>query len=470
MAFLFNEHFRSTARITYLNQFWLGQIVFNDSLSDWSSYTYHRGREYYPKFPVILQSDGLPWDIANAYLVRLAELKNPWEIESINTRAKGLLAYLRFLEDEKLDFLHLPTNHRLKAPYRFRSKLNELIHKGLSISYASNCIRAVIDFYKNIVRWELISQDSFSNVPYQKIEVFINYMNNYGFSRIKKVETSDISIKTPKSQLPCDHIRDGGSLRPLSVIEQQKLKVIVDSPNSNTALSLMIKISVTTGGRLQTICTLRNYHIDYLYEQLQSNQCSDRKNRSVELSTGMFRDIDTKNGVIQTLHFHPQLIEELAVYSLSEQHRKRMAHSYYGESRNNYLFLTRDGHPFYTSRHEMLARQAQESDQTNVIQRFPIKTGGAVETLFKRLVLELQKNHPEVNYFRFHDLRATFGMNLVRSLSAAGLSGLMLLMTVRDRMGHSDIAVTQRYLDFDEVLHDMNAITDTYEHHLFGGA
>jgi len=467
MAFLFSEHFRSNAKIIYLHQFRFGHIEFEKSAISWKSHSYIREHDFHPKFPVIIKGDGLPWDIANVYLVSLAKQKQPWEIEFINTRAKGLLAYLRFLEDSNLDFLHLPKNNRQKAPYRFRSRLKELINNGLSVSYASNCIRAVIDFYKHIVKWKLINEALLDNAPYKEIEVYISYISSGGFSRIKRVETSDISIKVPETKIPMDRIKDGGLLRPLSVTEQRILKSYISSPNSNTSLSLMMKIAITTGARLQTICTLRSYHIDYLYSELEINRRLEKQSVRIELSTGMFRDIDTKNGVLHSLRFSPSLIESLYIYSVSEASKKRMSSSYYGVTRDNYLFLTRDGNPFYTSKKEIHDRLEQGGSMTVNGTDFSIKSGGTVDHLLKVLVRTIQEKYPDAKTFRFHDLRATFGMNLVRNLSSSGISGLQLLIAVKDRMGHKDISVTQRYLDFDEMLTEMTSITEAYEKNLF---
>ncbi|MEZ8187560.1 hypothetical protein ACED29_17265 [Shewanella sp. 5S214] len=468
MAFKFNEHFNSSAKITYLNQFRFGQLEFDNPSASWQGHNYVREHDYYPKFPVLIQSNGLPWDIANSYLMSLVQQKQPWEMESVNTRAKGLLAYLRFLEHSNLNFLHLPKNNRQKAPYRFRAKLSELIYEGLSVSYAANCIRAVIDFYKHIVKWKLLNPEMLENSPYQTIESLIAYISGDGFSRIKKIEAADISIKIPAPQVPVDRIKDGGILRPLSIAEQRVLKTYIDSPDSNTALSLLIKIAVTTGARLQTICTIRNHHIDYLCSELESRRKAGKARISIELNTGRFRDIDTKNGTSHKLLFSPDIIECLYIYSISEVHEKRMFVSYYGKTRNNYLFLTRDGNPFYTSKKEILERQKEVAIPDINIKKFIIKTGGSVDKLLKNLVKSMLDNHVEVKSFRIHDLRATFGMNLVRRLSASGISGIKLLITVRDRMGHKDISVTQRYLDFDEMLSDMETTTELYEKNLFG--
>lgn len=469
MAFQFSEHFQSSAKLTFIRQFRLGHVEFSEDLGSWKENVYIREERFYPNFPVLIKSNGIPWDVANSYLLSLVEQKQPWEVESVKTRAKGLLAYLRFLEDAKLGYLHLPKNNREKAPYRFRGKLNELVYEGLSVSYASNCIRAVIDFYKHIVNRKIINEELMINSPYKISENLINYMNEYGFSRIKKVETTDISLKVPRSLTPVDRIRDGGTLRPLSLKEQKALKKYLDNEDSNTVLTLMIRIALTTGARLQTVCTIRIHHVDYLYSEMKNKVRNGERNSIVELSTGRFRDIDTKNGGDNRLVFSFKLIESLYLYSVSNVHKKRMSISFYGLSRSNYIFLSRNGNPFYTSKKEFLDYERRESYKDDAERReFIPRSGGSVDKLLKNLVGKMVENEPDINAFRFHDLRATFGMNLVRYLSSSGMSGVQLLVSVRDRMGHRDLSVTQRYLDFDEMINDMSVVTESYECNLFG--
>ena len=85
--------------------------------------------------------------------------------------------------------------------------------------------------------------------------------------------------------------------------------------------------------------------------------------------------------------------------------------------------------------------------------------------------------------FRFHDLRATYGVNLVRNEMAkvkqmeSNVSNIRgpyyfdILSKVQERMGHSNRLTTERYLKWSEKDDFYMDIQNRYEHMLseFGG-
>ena len=104
-----NTLFNSSARIIYLSSFHKQEISW---IKEDNEFKYHfsppRHNYHYPKMPVILQSNGLPWDIGNAYL--LGQLSNPTlsSMKTLVSRAIHLKYYLQYLEDTNQHFLDLP--------------------------------------------------------------------------------------------------------------------------------------------------------------------------------------------------------------------------------------------------------------------------------------------------------------------------------------------------------------------------
>lgn len=106
---------------------------------------------------------------------------------------------------------------------------------------------------------------------------------------------------------------------------------------------------------------------------------------------------------------------------------------------DEFVFLTRTGKPYYVN----------EDD----IELFGYSTerGSAIRHFTKKILEELKKVNQEFKY-QFHDLRATFGMNLIednmKALEKGDISQPYLLDLVRRRLNHSSVDVSMRYLRF----------------------
>lgn len=146
-----------------------------------------------------------------------------------------------------------------------------------------------------------------------------------------------------------------------------------------------------------------------------------------------------------------QLRDMLRDYMESEEHQERRSLSFYGDSRDNYLFLARNGSPFYTSLKEQSDRQDSKYSQRITAKdrvTFTVQEGNAVRNYLGRLIRDIRRDHPDFNAFRFHDFRATYGMNFVRDADTAGVKDVR--HELKARMGHSNFETTQAYLKFDE--------------------
>jgi integrase len=470
-TFRIRNQFDSTAKIIEISRFYFGSFEYSaracvDVTPD---FEFQRKPGWWPSFPVLIQSNGLPWEIGNAYLLKLVETKQPWDMETVKSRATYLLAYLRFLEDTGTDFMHFPFRKSERVTYVFKDTLQTFISQGLNPLYASNIINTVVDFYRTIATDEMIGENAFENLPFKDVHRFVKFFDEKGFGRFKNVTTSDIAIRHSKPHKRLDRIDDGGQLRPLTIDEQKKILSGFKKELCPYNLELMMRIALSTGARMQTVCTIRVCHIKEAYKKLIEENVS-----SIEIQAGNGAKneghlINTKRGKLHRLLFPKKLIEDLYVYLTSEYHQSRMEKSYYGKKDINYIFLTETSSPYYISKQEIIDRQDDQSHYSVNSKDFVQNKGDTVRMNLKKCREKLKLIHPELEYFKFHDLRATFGMNLVRKLTKKGYKSARILSEVQSRMGHSSIATTQAYLDFDQIIERYEQVAVEFEEELLGG-
>jgi len=470
-SFRIGDQFESKAKLIELSRFQFGDFTFSASAGSDSTpdYEFHKKPGWWPKVPVLIQGDGLPWEIGNAYLLKIIKEKQPWDMETVRSRANYLLAFLRFLEDSNTDFMHFPIRKSERVTYVFKSEMEKFITRGLAPHYASNIINTVVHFYRTIAKEDLIGESEFENTPFKDVHRFIKFCDERGFGRFKNVVTSDIAISHSKPSKRLDRIEDGGQLRPLRIEEQKAILSGFEAELCPYNLELMMRIALSTGARLQTVCTIRVCHIKRAYKKILKENVS-----SVEIQAGNgARDnghlINTKRGKLHRLIFPKKLIEDLYVYLNSEYHQSLMEKSYYGKNEINYLFLTDKSAPYYISKQEILDRQNDESHYSVNSKDFTQNKGDTVRMNLKKFRDDLRELHPELGYFKFHDLRATFGMNLVRKLDSKGYKSARILTEVRTRLAHTSLATTQEYLDFEQDDEKYESVSVEFEDELFGG-
>lgn len=467
-AFRIRDQFNSTARIIEITRFHFGKFTCSASSGDNSNlnFEFHRKPGWWPNVPVLIQGDGLPWEIGNAYLLKLIETKQPWDMETIKSRATYLLAYLRFLEDTGTDFMNFPSRRSERVTYVFKDTLQDFITRGLNPLYASNIMNTVVHFYRTIAEEGLVGEKEFRNSPFKDIHRFIKFLDARGFSRFKNITTSDLAISHAKLHKRLDRIVDGGQLRPLNIEEQRAILSGFEKEMCPLNLELMMRIALSTGARMQTVCTIRVHHIKTAYSKLMTENTPGIEIQAGNGAKNEGHLINTKHGKLHRLLFPRTLIEKLYIYLTSNHHQSLMKKSYYGTSDINYLFLTETGSPFYISRQEIMDRQNEESNNSVNSKDFVQNKGDTVRMNLKKFRQNLAKIYPELRYFKFHDLRATFGMNLVRTLSRKGYKSALILTEVKSRMGHSNIETTQGYLDFEQISERYEKISIEFEEQL----
>lgn len=458
-----SKSYESKASRLLIPEFRLLDVRFSDTcespaIPNYEFFQSHKG--YYPNFPVIIQGDGTPWEIGNLYLVHHLLSSPNYESRSYRSRADHLLDYLRFLEDEDLDFLYFPENDLLKVTYRYRRRLADQIIAGeIKRGNGRARINAVVGFYKALMKNGLVSESDFKHQPFEVVKKYIHIESNFGLSKLLSVESHNLAISAPKQQQAPGYINDGGLLRPLGVDEQEK--VLVALLSSSREYQLIFYIALFTGARIQTICTIRVRHI---WKALDGDG-------DLRMPIGAGTGVDTKSGRQMTLKVPGWLVQDLRVYSRSMEAIKRREKSFYGDVDDNYLFLANTGSEYYTSKKEILDRGRAGLGEQEIDRGYgSIREGATIRQYITDTILpRIRSVDSEFLKFRFHDLRATFGMNLLEDeLEQRGEGGTMAAVEcVQQRMGHSDKRVTLQYLNYKTDMKRKANIMSRYEARLF---
>lgn len=405
----------------------------------------------YNQMPVVLDGFGAPWHEANLYI--LARLENALTPSMLTYQgiADDLAAFRRFLEEDGINYTDFPRRKPLRPTYRYRAWLQQLIEAGeIAPATARRRIAAVIGFYRWLVNEELLTPE---NPLWEEHDVYIQLTDSKGFRRSRAVTATDLSVRVPTQNDPyAGTVNDGGHLRPLPIEEQLAILEALRHLG-NTEMTLVHMIALFTGARIQTVLTFRVGHV---MRPIQA------KEAEVRLPVGPGTGIDTKNDKRMSLHLPAWLYEKLRTYAGSKRARARRMKA--GEDRpEQYLFLTSRGAPMYAGK-DLLEYDAQATIRHQ-------KQGQAVRQYMRDFIIpEVQKRLGSEFHYRFHDLRASFGMNLTDQQLALVQQGRSTLHQVREfvktRMGHESSATTDLYLQYRKNAEMVKNVQQAYEGHL----
>jgi hypothetical protein len=282
----------------------------------------------------------------------------------------------------------------LMPTYLFCAFLHDAINNG---TMGRGTAKRRMGVIQNFYRWLIQDGVKFENPLWQEQDAFISFKDSRGFIGSKKVKSTDLagSIKINKQHNDySEHIEDGGKLRPLSKAEQTMLiKALKAIGNPEMMLSFLF--SLTTSARLQTVFTLRRCHFESIYPKNQS---------VIPLQAGTGTLVDTKYNKTMVLLIPYWLYQRIHIYMRSARALRRFRHSdyVYGPENHQYVFLTHAGLPYYIT------------SQDPFIEQFKIPPKGNAVTQFIRQQLQPELKRLDHTFkIRFHDLRATFGMNLL---------------------------------------------------------
>lgn len=409
-------------------------------------------RSTFDSYPLVLRGSGVPWDEANLFIFAGVEGRPHPKMTTFLSQAEDLAAYCRFLEGANVDWRHFPSHKSLRPTYRFRSHLvNEVWAGTLAPTTAKRRIRLIVRFYRWLVDEGLIQPEY---APWKDGEVLIQAQGTYGQTRVIAVKTTDLGINvTQQEDEYSEYIRDGGALKPLNQLEQEWLLTTLQKLG-NTEMTLIHLLALLSGARMQTVLTFRVRDAFRI--------CADGTESVCVVGPGT--GVDTKNSKKQTLRIPTWFHEQLRIYARSDRAKIRRERAG-DDSPGQYLFLTVRGAPMYIS--------SQEDESNSVLDRKYIPRGQAVrQYIVEYIIPEIRKRFHASFSYRFHDLRATFGVNMVDEMASLmnrrEITYSQVLDFVRVRMCHESMVTTERYIKYRENLKIKQRLQDGWENRLRG--
>lgn len=403
-------------------------------------------------FPVLTNNDGSLWKHGNLYLLSKLKIYSLPSSKTLDSIAIDLRDFKRWCNDEEIDYLLAPRKI-LRPTYRYRSYLQDLLYSGkISANTLKRKIGAVVGFYKYLIEVENIK---FKYPLWEDGISSISYNDKYGFKQYKQVKTTDLN-KVPYSKNLSNYdevIADGGNLKPLTK-EQQILLIKTLKVLDNIEMTFGFLISLLTGARMQTVFTLRLKH----FERTPSHNESE-----IKIKVGYGTDCDTKYSKQQILFIPTWLYNKIRVYiaSLRAVKRREKSKHIFNEANLQYVFLSNRGTPIYVA----------ENDKYRVLYR-EAPNGALVRQFISKSVKKHLSQNGNYFDFSFHDLRATFGMNELNKgmplVKKGEIELTALLFHIKERMAHSSLETTSRYLNYKN-LHKLKIQSqDDFEEMMYG--
>jgi integrase len=405
---------------------------------------------YFLHFPILLNNDGSVWKHGTLYLLsKLKNYKQP-EKETLKSTANNLKYFIIWCEENNIDYL-VEAPRKFKRPtYLYRDYLQKkLVNGELSSETIKARINTVIKFYKYLVKEGI----KFKFPLWESNTTLISYENHYGNKTSKKIETTDIGKVISSSNVDkyVNYVEDGAKLKPLTYEEQH---IIINSLKNigNIEMTLAFLLSLTTGARIQTIFTLRLKH----FERVPSEN-----EKEVKIKVGLGTDCDTKFDKIHILYVPIWVYNKIKIYIKSPRAEKRRnnAQNIFVDNSLQYIFLTNRGVPYYVSKYDPYLAIYKSPSNGEAVRKF-------ISTTLKDEIKKYGLNFD----FSFHDLRATFGMNYLESrihlVKEGSISLSLLLMEIKEKLAHSSLIVTERYLNFRNINKAKESSNDKYENYL----
>lgn len=414
-----------------------------------------------PIMPAIIQSNGEVWETGSLYFTKYLSINSGRDYKTLISIAYELLDFYRFiedcqLEDECFDWLYFPLEEEDRITRRYVNHLDQLFKQNiLKSSTRSKAINAIVGFYKFCFKQKLLDKGVIKNgLPFKIISKNISRLDSLGFGQIIEVKTTNVARSASKKKKTADGISDGHILHPIPSNDLEIIKEYLGIHPSR-AFQLFFSFALETGARSQTISTIRIHHIK---EILDTKPIFEDR---LGLAIGNQTTIDSKFSSENFIYIPKYLCIELLKYCKSETWLENAKLSHYGVSDHNYVFLTKRGTPYYTSKAEI--KELEDSD-TGLNQNIAI--GGTARSQLNTLLKTITEKHPDFPKFSIHDLRATFAMNMFHSYSNRGFNSSQALLNIKKMLGHKSVLTTEMYLDCYRELNIYNSAQQTLEQKL----
>jgi hypothetical protein len=386
-----------------------------------------------PRLYVILQPDGAIWPEGSFYLFwRIAEMGAH---ESTASNLAGDLAeMMNVLMDGGIDPDRFPAQKMSRPTYYFKAHVKTLLAKGeLKRRTGNRKMHGMIGMY----RWkEAYRNLKPENEMWKVIKSHVKYTDRHGILQVKEVTSTDMTFKTIKAISTGRFIVDGGKLHPISRHDQRiLLKALTEL--GNTEMLLAHIVALTSGSRMQSTLTLRHSSI---VPGVGSND-DPRKYDLYGIEMGEGTLVETKNAKYQTVLLPAWVHHMLHTYINSTRHKQRAAMSPITDDAAQYVFLTRTGRPYYVAEIDQHLFE-YSAEKGSALRKFIAKVQEKAATL-------------DANFkYQFHDLRATFGMNLLedntKDPNGKNMNPMELIDMLRRRLNQDSIDVTMQYLKYRE--------------------
>ncbi|RLA84319.1 MAG: hypothetical protein DRG78_01770 [Epsilonproteobacteria bacterium] len=406
----------------------------------------------YIHFSILMNNNNTIWKYGNLYLLyKIKEYHLP-ETTTIDSLLSNLKIFKEWIDTYDIQYLMSPTRKILGPIYQYRKHLNTLINEAkIKPATATNRMSTVISFYKFLVDIEGIY---FQYPLYEKKFTSFKYIDSLGFKNSKEVERTDVGYfkNTKAVDYKGESIKDGSNLIPIKLETQEKLiKILIDSKNIEMRLGFFL--ALTTGARIQSVFTLRLEHFKRI--------ASDDENK-VKIKIGDGTLCDTKRGK-QHILFVPKYIYnmiQIYIQSPRAKNRRNTSTHIFDNEDKYYLFLSNRGAPFYCAKNDPYRYLYNIQNNGNTVRQF-------IATTLKKEF----KIHYNINYkHSFHDLRATYIMNIYDSKIELVNKGIIklssLLHEMKEYAGHESIITTERYMDFRDRNKETENIQNDYENKL----
>ena len=383
-------------------------------------------------YPLLINEDGSLWKHGNLYLLSKLKAYTKPSSKTLDSIAIDLKFFKEWCDRENVDYLSAPRKV-LRPTYMYRGYLQEQLKDAqLSANTVKRRISAVIGFYRYLIEVENIE---FKFPLWKSGITSITYQDRQGFKQSKEVNTTDIGkvASTSNPDLFDDAIEDGSRLHPI-LQETQKELMQTLKEIGNTEITLGFLIALTTGARMQTVYTLRRKHFTKVF---------DKDEQDIRIRVGYGTHCDTKFQKQHTLLIPKWVYDKVRVYLNSPRALTRLekAVHIFDTQELQYAFLNRSGIPFYVSMDDPYRKLYKDGPNGNSVRQF----------IHSTLRQKLLKKGIKLD-FSFHDLRASFGMNLLDKLMPLVKNKEMnltrVLIEIKERMGHSSLTTTEKYLNF----------------------
>jgi integrase len=419
------------------------------------------GIEEFLFFPIILNNDGTIWAHGSRFLLYKIKSYSTKNTTTLNSLAHDLKDFKNFVEENEINYLEAK-NKWTRPTVKFRNYLN-LLEKEQKIKNTTikRKIGTVCQFYEWLTEEEGIE---FKTKMCIYKESFISFVGDKGLRYQKKIKSYDVAkISNTKNNLLIDDsiVDEGEILHPL---EDEQIKIILNAllELNRYDIFLICLISLTTGARIQTIGTLRLKNFTKRIKDYEEE---------IPILCGYQTGIDTKKDKQAYLYFPTWVYKKVQVYIESEISKKRRKSMKYvlEDYLDNYVFISSHGYPYYTAKEDIYKKFIKKPKDGSAIRKFRNDT---LNPYLKQKGFDF--------HFRFHDFRATYGMKLLdkclkilklqneaeksgKSIIGRRMTESIMLMEIRDRMWHSNLSTTEKYLRFNTRYKFKETIRDDFE-------